>query len=325
VAGDPALRRALAAKMQRDNGLTVDPDSEIMVSVGGAGSLYAAMMATVDPGDEVLIPDPGYPQYTQMTLLPEGVPVYYPLREENQFRPTLEDLRARVTARAKLILLNSPQNPTGAVLDRQTLLGIAALAQEADLLVISDEVYSTLIYDAEHVSIAALPGMAQRTVTINTFSKAYAMTGWRLGYAAACAPIMSEMVKMQSFFNSCASSISQRAGLAALSQPGSPEAMAAEYRRRRDWFVPALNALPGLRCPMPAGAFYAFVNIAATRLTSEQFSERLLQTGHVTSVPGTAFGALGEGYVRMSFATSTEKLREAVERIRAALSRIAVP
>ncbi len=316
VAGYAELRNALAARLSREHGLTVDPASELMVSVGGAGSLYAAIMATVDPGDEVLIPDPGYPQYTQMTLLAEGAPVYYPLREENNFQPDLADLRSRIGRRAKAILLNSPQNPTGAVLDRQTLDGIAALAQEHDLLVISDEVYSTLVYTAEpHISIASLPDMFERTVTINSFSKAYAMTGWRLGYAAAPAAIMTEMVKMQSFFNSCASSVSQRAALAALTRSDESQAMTAEYHRRRDWFVAALNGLPGVRCPTPAGAFYVFPNISGTNLSAQEFSERLLERAHVTSVPGTAFGPSGEGHVRMSFATAMDNLQEAVRRM----------
>jgi aspartate/methionine/tyrosine aminotransferase len=323
VAGYPELRRALGAKMQRDNAITADPDSEIMVSVGAAGALYAALMATVDPGDEVLIPDPGYPQYTQMTLLAEGAPVYYPLRQDNGFRPDLDELRALVSGHTKLIILNSPQNPTGGVLDKATLDGLAALALEHDLLVISDEVYSTLIFDqSAPLSIASLPGMFPRTITINSFSKAYAMTGWRLGYTAAAQPIMTEMIKMQSFFNSCASSVSQRAGLAALRQSSASEAMTAEYRRRRDWLVAALNTLPSIRCAMPAGAFYVFPDITAYGPSSEQFSARLLELAHVTSVPGTAFGKMGEGHVRLSYATSLENLHVAVERMREALPRM---
>ena len=320
VAGYLDLRCALAARLQRDNGLTVDPENEIMVSVGGAGALYSAILATIDPGDEVLIPDPGYPQYTQMTLLADGIPVYYPLREALQFRPDLDELRALVTARTKAILVNSPHNPTGGILDRPILEGIAALAQERDLLIISDEVYSTIVYDNNlHYSIAAFPGMFARTITINSFSKAYAMTGWRLGYAAAAQPIMAEMVKMQSFFNSCASSVSQRAGLAALTDNSESQAMTAEFRHRRDWLVAALNALPGIHCPRPAGAFYVFPNISELGLSSDAFSMQLLDIAHVTSVPGSAFGPTGEGHVRISYATALEKLQEAVERIRVAL------
>jgi aspartate/methionine/tyrosine aminotransferase len=325
VAGYPELRRALAAKIQRDNNLAVDAESELMVSAGAAGALYAAIMATVNPGDEVLIPDPGYPQYTQMTLLADGVPVFYPLREENAFRPDIAELHTLVTPSTKMIILNSPQNPTGGVLDEPGLDSIAALAQEGDLVVLSDEVYSTLIFDdSGHHSIATLPGMFARTITINSFSKAFAMTGWRLGYAAAPQPIMAEMIKMQSFFTSCASSVSQRAGLAALTRNEESAAMTTEYRRRRDWLVAALNTLPGVRCPMPDGAFYVFPNITAFGLSSEEFSMKLLDAAHVTSVPGTAFGAMGEGHVRMSYATSLENLHTAVERMREALPKIKV-
>lgn len=320
VAGFPELRRALAARLQRDSGLTIDPDTELMVSVGGAGALYAAIMATVDAGDEVLIPDPGYPQYTQMVLLAEGAPVYYPLRAERRFQPDIAELRSQVTPRTKAILINSPHNPTGGVLVAAALAGIAALAQEHELVVIADEVYSDLIYDGlVHRSIASLPGMFARTITINSFSKTYAMTGWRLGYAAAPPVILAEMVKLQSFFNSCASSVSQRAGLAALSRADATAAMCAEYQRRRDWFVTALNDLPGVQCSLPAGAFYAFPSIAATGLSAAQFAERLLERAHVTCVPGPAFGRTGEGHVRMSFATSLALLQEAVARIGAAL------
>jgi aminotransferase len=231
-------------------------------------------------------------------------------------------MRTLITPRTKLILLNSPQNPTGGVIDKSGLTAIAALAQEYDLAIVSDEVYSTVIYDdTVHYSIASFPGMFERTITLNSFSKSYAMTGWRLGYATATRPILTEMTKMHSFFNSCASSVSQRAGLAALTRTAESEAMTAEYRRRRDWFVAALNTLPGVRCALPAGAFYVFPNISAFGLSSEQFSLRLLDAAHVTSVPGTAFGPTGEGHVRMSFATSMENLHSAVERMRAAIAR----
>ncbi len=326
VAGDSALRSALAAKMMRDCGLAIDPDNEIMISVGGAGALYAAYMSIINPGDEVLLPDPGYPQYTQMTLLADGVPVYYPLREENAFRPEMDELRSRVTERSRLIVVNSPHNPTGGALDESTRRGLAAMALEHDLVVLCDDVYSTLLYDDRpYRPLATLPGMFERTITVNSFSKAYAMTGWRLGYATAPRPLMTQMIKMQSFFNSCASAISQRAGLAALTRSEESQAMTAEYRRRRDWLVGALNGLPGVRCPLPAGAFYVFPNISSFGLSSEDFAARLLAAAHVSSVPGTAFGAMGEGFVRMSFATSLETLHAAVERIASALHDMASP
>jgi aspartate/methionine/tyrosine aminotransferase len=323
VAGYPELRRALAGRLQRECGLKVDAESEVMVSVGGAGSLYAAVMATVDPGDEVLIPDPGYPQYTQMTLLADGQPRYYPLRAENGFQPDLAELGAMISPRSKAILINSPQNPTGSVLDQLALEGIAALARERDLVVISDEVYSTLVYDGTMHYIATFPDMFERTIIINSLSKAYAMTGWRLGYAAAAQPIMQEMIKLQSFFNSCASSVSQRAALAALARSEESQAMTAEYRRRRDWLVPALNALPGVRCAMPAGAFYVFPDISSFGLSAEDLSLRLLDAAHVTSVAGTAFGPTGAGHIRLSYATAMENLHIGVERIGKALGEMA--
>jgi aspartate/methionine/tyrosine aminotransferase len=322
VAGYPELRRALAARLRHESGIRADPETEVLVTVGGAGALYAAIMSTVDPGDEVLIPDPGYPQYTQMTLMAEGQARYYPLREENSFQPDLDEMRRILTPRSKAILLNSPQNPTGSLLDMAALQGIAELAKEHDLLVIADEVYSTLVYDGAMHSIAALPGMHERTITINSFSKSYAMTGWRLGYAAAPQPIMQEMLKIHSFFSSCASSVSQRAGLAALARNEESLAMTAEYRQRRDWLVAALNRLPGVRCPKPSGAFYVFPNISSYGLPAEQFSMHLLNKAHVTSVAGTAFGHTGEGHIRLSYATSLQVLQIGVERIAAALPHI---
>ncbi len=319
VAGYPDLRRALAVAIHDDTGLTVDPEGEVVVTVGGASALYTAIMAVVDPGDEVLVPDPGYPQYTQQVLLAGGTPVFYGLREANGFQPDLAELRSLITARSKMLILNSPHNPTGGTISNETQASIAALAQERDLLVLADDVYHALMYDGAYRSIAALPGMFERTVTINSFSKTYAMTGWRLGYAFGPQPIIWEMVKLQSFILSCPTSVSQRAALAALTQSRATEEMVAEYRRRRDWLVAALNDLPGFRCHRPAGAFYVFPNISAFGLSSEEFCARLLQATHVTSVPGSAFGPTGEGHLRMSYATSMESLQTAVERIRAAL------
>jgi aspartate/methionine/tyrosine aminotransferase len=251
------------------------------------------------------------------------VPVYYPLRENNGFQPDPAELRRLVSPRSKMLIANSPHNPTGGVLDPATVETIASLARENDLVVLSDEVYNTIAFDGAPLSIATLPGMYARTITVNSFSKAYAMTGWRLGYAAAAQPIMTEMVKIHSFYNSCASSVSQRAGLAALARTAESEAMTAEYRRRRDWFVAALNTLPGVHCPTPAGAFYVFPNISSYGLPAEEVSLRLLNIAHVTSVAGTAFGPTGEGHLRLSFATSLENLQEAVERMRKALPEIA--
>lgn len=320
VSGYAELRRALAAKLRADIGVEYDPASQVMVSVGGASALLCAILASVDPGDEVLIADPSYPQYKQHIILAGARPVYYPLYPERGFMPDLAEVRALLTPRSKVILLNSPQNPTGSVLDPATLAGLAALAREFDLLVVADDVYSLLVYEGhEYRAMASLPGMAERTITIKSFSKEYAMTGWRLGYAAGPQPLLAEMIKLQGLVNSCASSVSQRAGLAALSQDDDSLRMRAAFQARRDWFVNALNELPGFVCQCPGGAFYVFPDIRAFGLPSHEFTMRLLRAARVTSVWGSAYGPMGEGHIRFSYATSLDLLRQAVERIGEAL------
>jgi aspartate/methionine/tyrosine aminotransferase len=321
TAGYPELRRAIAAKMVRENGIEADPDGGIMVTAGASGALFMAIQALIDPGDEALLPDPGWPQYLQMATWAGATPVFYPLRAGRAFAPDLTELEGLITPRTKLILINSPSNPTGAVWDRPTIQGIANLARRHDLVVISDEVYERIVYDdAVHISIATLPGMFERTVTISGCSKTFAMTGWRIGYAVGPKAIISEMIKLQSLVYTCPSSVSQRAALAALTGSDEPvREMVAEYKRRRDWLVTALNQLPGVRCLMPGGAFYVFPDISSFGLSAQDFAMRLLQTSRVTSVPGTAFGTYGEGHIRFSYATSMERLHQALERIRQAL------
>ncbi|MFQ5914213.1 MAG: pyridoxal phosphate-dependent aminotransferase [Nitrospinota bacterium] len=312
------LRRALAGKLERENGIRVDPETQVVITPGGTGALYEAFQATVNPGEEVLLPSPGWPQYTSIVQLAGGIPSYYPLLEEDGFAARPERIAPQITDRTKVLLLNSPSNPTGGVIDRSTLEAVCALTQEKDLLLFSDEVYERILYDeAEHVSPASLPGMAERTVTINAASKTFAMTGWRIGYAAGPASIIPQMTKMNLYTNTHPTSIAQKACVAAYveQQEDVLDEMVETYRQRRDFMVKNLNELPGVRCPNPKGAFYLFPNIEGTGLNSMNFAKRLLEEGRVATVPGNGFGSYGEGYLRLCFAQSMEGLEKAVQRM----------
>jgi aminotransferase len=313
--GTLALREAIAAELHARYGINYDPKTEIVATVGVSEALDVALRALVDPGDEVLVPDPGYVAYEAGIIFAGGVPVPVPTRAENDFEPLAEDFASRVTPRTKAILIGTPNNPTGAVISREQLAGIAQLAQERDLVVLSDEIYSRLVYGVEHVSIASLPGMWERTVTLNGFSKAYAMTGWRIGYAAAPAHILEAMLKIHQYAIMCAPTDAQAAALEAL-QHGEPDvqAMVAEYARRRRLIVDGFNSM-GLTCHAPKGAFYAFPNITSTGLTADEFTEKLIQEEHVAVVPGDAFGEAGAGHIRCAYCTAYEKIEEALERI----------
>ncbi len=315
------LRRAIADKLRADNGVAYDPD-EIIVTPGGKAAIYAAIVTLIDRGDEVLILDPGWVSYAPEVTLAEGVPVRVPLAAEEGFAITAERLRPHLTARTRALILSTPNNPTGRVATHAELEAVAAVARERDLLVLSDEIYEKLVYDdALHLSIAALPGMRERTITLNGFSKAYAMTGWRLGYLAAPAPIVKQILKVHSHSVTCAASFSQRGAVAALAGPQEPiAAMVAAYDRRRHLVRDGLNAIPGVRCPLPEGAFYAFPDIRGTGLSSAACAELLIERARVAVTPGEAFGAAGEGHIRLSFATSDELLAGAIERIGAALA-----
>lgn len=320
TAGYLDVRQAIAANLRQERHWLVDPATQITATAGGAAALYFALMATVDPGDEVLLPDPGYPQYTQMTLMMQGRPVFYRLLEQNGFQPDLAEMERSVTPRSKAIMINTPSNPTGVVWGTETLEQVAALAKRYNLAVISDEVYDEIVYDGRQATpIATLPGMAERTVAVNSCSKSFSMTGWRLGYAIGPAAIISQVVKLQSFVYTCPSSISQRAALHAFKGPNPTPAMLAEFQRRRDWLIPALNTLPGVHCTTPQGAFYAFPNVSSFGISSEQVATALLEQARVTTVPGSAYGPSGEGYLRLSYATALDQLKEAVERMRSVL------
>ena len=317
-AGIPELRSAIAADTTARRGFAPDP-ANVFVTVGGKGVMYYAILALVNRGDEVIVPDPGYPIYESVTRFVGGVPVAIPIRQENQFRMDPDELASLVTDRTRLVVINSPANPTGGVLTRGDLERIAEIALRHDLAVLSDEIYSRILYDGEeHTSIAALPGMIERTIVLDGFSKTYAMTGWRLGYGIVPADLAPGFGRLLINSVSGATTFAQWGAVEALRGPQDDVgAMVAEFRARRDLVVDGLNAIPGLRCLRPAGAFYAFPEVAGTGLTGAELAERLLAEVGVSVLAGTAFGTVGTNHVRLSYANSRENLAEALRRIRA--------
>lgn len=315
-AGLKELKIEIANYLKRRCNLTYDYEHEIMVTVGGSEAIDIAMRAMLDPGDEVLIPQPSYVSYVPCAVLANGVPVIIELKAENEFRLTPEELEAAITPKTKLLVLPFPNNPTGSIMDRSDLEKIAEIILRHDLFVLSDEIYAELTYGEDaHVSIASLPGMWERTVTINGFSKSYAMTGWRLGYACAPRAILEQMLKIHQFAIMCAPTTSQYAAVEAL-RNGDEDVrnMREEYDGRRRYLLHRLREM-GLECFEPYGAFYMFPCIKEFGMTSEEFATRLLESEKVAVVPGTAFGDSGEGFVRISYAYSLENLKKALERI----------
>ncbi len=313
--GSIELREALSAHLQRRYGVTWNPKTEIMVTVGVSEAIDATLRAVIDPGDEVIIPDPGYVAYEADVTLAGGVVVPVTTRVDDEFEIKASAIEAALTPRSKVILLGNPNNPTGAVIARAELEKIAELAQRHDLLIISDEVYSRLVYGEEHVSIAALPGMKGRVALVDGFSKAYAMTGWRVGYICADAHLLEAVLKVHQYTIMCAPTMSQAAALEAITHGENDVlAMVASYNERRSLMVNGLNSI-GLTCYEPRGAFYAFPSITSTGLTSDEFAERLLKDEQVAVVPGVAFGAAGEGFIRCTYCTAREKIEQAIERM----------
>jgi aminotransferase len=309
------LREEIVAMLQRRYGLTYDPITQVLVTVGVSEGVDLAMRAIIDPGDEVISPDPGYVAYEADIIFAGGVPVPVPTYAKYSFGVRAEEIAAAITPRTKMILLGNPNNPTGAIIPKVELEGIAKLAIENDLIVASDEVYSRLVYDAEHISIASLPGMQERTVLLDGFSKAYAMTGWRVGYVAAPSFILEGMFKVHQYSIMCAGTAAQEAALEALRHgEADVQMMHDDYARRGRMFVDGLNRI-GLPCSEPRGAFYAFPSIAQTGMSDEEFAEKLLFEEEVAVVPGSSFGAAGIGYVRSTYCTAYEKLEEALVRI----------
>ena len=314
-AGTVPLRRELSAYMKRRFGLTYDPMNEITVTVGGSEAIDLAIRATVEPGDEVIIPEPSFVCYEPITRLCGGIPVPVTTLPENDFKLTADQLKAAITPKTKLLVLPYPNNPTGAVMTAEELLPLCEVLKGTNVAVLSDEIYSELTYGERHTSIATLPGMAERCIVVNGFSKAYAMTGWRLGFVCAPPEITKQMLKIHQYAIMCAPTTSQLAAVEALKN-GDPdiEMMRAEYDKRRKYIVEELNRI-GLPCFEPKGAFYVFPYIGGFGMSSEQFCERLLNEGKVAIVPGTAFGKGGEGYARISYAYSVKHITEAIERI----------
>lgn len=315
-AGIPELRKAIADYLNRARGLAIDP-SQVVVTPGAKPIMFYAMLALLESGDEAIFPDPGFPIYASMISFAGATPVSLPLREANDFVPDLDELRRLVTPRTKLIILNSPHNPTGGLLSREAIREIAAVARERDLWVLSDEIYAELIYEGEHHSIAREEGMAERTIILDGFSKTFAMTGWRLGYGAFPKSLVDGVTKLATNSVSCTAAFTQRAGIVALTQrPPEVDEMVSAFRARRDAIVAGLNSIEGVRCRTPRGAFYVFPNISGLGLgDSATVAGRVLNEAGVACLAGTAFGAAGEGHLRLSYANSLENLDLAVQRI----------
>lgn len=314
-AGLKDLKDEISRYLSRRFDVNYDPDQEVMVTVGGSEAIDAAMRAMLNPGDEVLIPQPSYVSYVPCAVLADGVPVIIELEEKDRFKLTPEKLLEKITDKTKILVLPFPNNPTGAIMERHELEEIARIAVEKDIFVISDEIYSELTYTDNHVTIASLPGMKERTVLINGFSKSYAMTGWRLGYAAAPEVILKQMLKIHQYAIMCAPTTSQYAAVAALRDGDKDvEMMRESYNQRRRYLLNAFREM-GIDCFEPLGAFYTFPNISRFGMSSEEFATTLLKEEKVAVVPGTAFGDCGEGFVRISYAYSLKNLKEALSRI----------
>lgn len=323
-AGTTRLRQAIARKLKNDNALDYDVESELIVTVGVSEAIFLATTAFLNPGDGVLAPSLGWLNYFTLPALASARVDTYPVRVQDGFRVTAESIEASITPQTRLLILVSPGNPTGAVIDAADLAAIARVAEKHNLLVLSDEIYEKIIYDdARHVSIASLAGMRERTIVVNGFSKAYSMTGWRLGYAAAPRELIAPMMKVHQYVATSAVSFAQAGAVTALEGPQDCVAeMVSEFKRRRDLLIAALNRIPGLVCPMPRGAFYAFADVRAYGLLSEQLAWHLLREAGVAVVPGNTFGPAGEGYLRLSFANSYENIAAGVERLAVALGKL---
>jgi aspartate aminotransferase len=314
--GIPELRAAIAADATARKRFEVTPD-QVVVVPGGKPVMFFAILALVDEGDEVVYPDPGFPIYESMANFVGGKAVPCPIRQENGFRLDPDELTTLVNDRTKLVIINSPANPTGGVSTREDIEKIAALAHRYDFTVLADEIYGRILYEGEHVSIASLPGMAERTIVLDGFSKTYAMTGWRLGYAILPEPLVMPFSRLVVNSVSCTNAATQWAGVEALTGPQDEvAAMVAEFKARRDLIVSGLNDIPGVRCLLPKGAFYAFPDISGTGLTGAELADKLLYEGGVCGLAGTAFGQVGKSHLRFSYATSRENIAEALRRMR---------
>jgi aspartate aminotransferase len=318
--GYPDLREAIASYVSCTRGIKVGAEN-VSVVPGGKPIMFFPLMALLEEGDEVVYPNPSFPIYESMIRFMGAKPVPMPLLEDKGFSFDLDLLRSKITGRTKLLILNSPQNPTGGMIPGADIEAIADMVRDRDMMVLSDEIYSRIIYDQKPVSITQFPGMLEKTIILDGFSKTYAMTGWRIGYGVMPTWLVEAVTRLMVNSNSCTASFTQRAALAALTGPQEPaETMIAEFKRRRDAFCAGLNTLPGFHCTVPGGAFYAFPNVRGTGRDTRQLAHGLLHEAGVACLSGTAFGEYGEGYLRFSYANSLENLTEAVERIRKYLS-----
>ena len=316
------LRKALSRYVGKNFGTEYNPESEILVTVGVSEALDLALRALINPGDEVLYHEPCYVSYRATILFAGGVPLAVETKAENGFRLTRAMLEAQCSPKTKVLMLNFPNNPTGAIMSRQDLEDIAAFARERDLIVITDEIYAELTYDAPHTSIVSLPGLRDRTIFLHGFSKAWAMTGFRLGYACGPAELIEAMMKIHQYTMLCASSLAQKAALEALTRPDIDVGeMVSEYRRRRNYIASAFAEI-GLACHRPLGAFYAFPSVAKFKLPAKEFAMRFLREERVAVVPGTAFGDCGEGFVRCAYATNLDNIKEAMVRLKRFIGRL---
>nr|WP_288555402.1 aminotransferase class I/II-fold pyridoxal phosphate-dependent enzyme [uncultured Mediterraneibacter sp.] len=321
-AGLKELRQEICKYIKRKTQVEYDPMTEVVVTVGGSEAIDIAMRCMLDPGDEVLIPQPSYVSYLPCAVMADGVPVVIPLKYENEFKLTVEDLAEKVTPKTKILVMPFPNNPTGSIMTREELEPIAKFVEEHDLFVLSDEIYSELTYGTDHVSIASLPGMKERTIMINGFSKGFAMTGWRLGYACGPHVIIEQMIKMHQFAIMCAPTNSQYAAIEGLKNCADEvEEMRQAYNQRRRFLLHEFARMK-LECFEPKGAFYMFPNISEFEMTSEEFATRFLMEEKVAVVPGTAFGDCGEGFLRISYAYSLEDLKEAIGRLGTFIERL---
>jgi aspartate aminotransferase len=316
AAGLAEVRQTIADYVAETRGIPVTPDNVVVVP-GGKPIIFYAILALVNPGDEVVYPNPGFPTYESMISFVGGQGVPMPLREERGFSFDPDEFASLINERTKLIVLNSPGNPTGGVMSRADLEVVAEVAERYDCWILSDEIYSRMVYEGEQHSVATLPGMQARTVVLDCFSKTYAMTGWRLGYGVMPLELAEGITRLMINSNSCTAAFTQVAGAAALTGDQTPVTeMVAQFRRRRDAIVAGLNGLPGIRCLEPKGAFYVFPNVSALGGTEKEIAEALLEEAGIATLPGTAFGAYGQGYLRLSYANSLENIRKALDRMR---------
>ena len=324
AAGLPELREVISEEMEKTRGFKPDID-QILVGPGANPMIYFALACVADKGEEVILPDPGFPSYHAAIAALGLKPVYVPIKEENDFRLNPDDVAEFITSKTRIIMMNSPQNPTGAVMSREDIRGLADIAEDKNIYIFSDEIYSKLIYDAEHYTPAFKDGCNERTILVDGFSKAYAMTGWRLGYCVGPKELVYKMELLLQTIVSCTPPFVQYGGIEALKGPQDfVSNMRDDYKKRRDVIIPGLNRIPGFKCVYPQGAFYAFPNIRETGMKSDEFSELLLDRAGVATIPGTAFGPGGEGYIRFSYATSLEDIKKALERISNLMEEIGV-